>query len=170
MEFATRFLKSDDAETLLELYRAIASQPGGFARTADEISLEYVHKTLRHVANNGVGIGVIDKSDGRLVGSIVARKLGPKVFDHVLSELTIGVHPNYQSKGVGRRLFIDFLEHIQGARPDILRVELIARESNPRAISFYEAIGFRSEGVFEKRIRKGDGTFESDIPMAWLKS
>ncbi len=169
MELATRFLNEEDAPKVFELYRAIAAQPGGFARTAEEISLEYVQKTLRAAVQNGIGIGAIDKSTEQLVGSIIARKLGPKVFDHVLSDLTIGVHPNFQSQGIGRRIFLDFLEHVQAARPDVLRVELIARESNQRAIAFYEAIGFRSEGVLERRIRKPNGDFESDIAMAWIK-
>ena len=194
MEFGTRFLNLDDVDRLHELYVQVAAQPGGFARTADEISRDFVEGLLRGVVQKGVGIGVFEKPasstnvtddgdggwgpiiedstsqlTGRLIGSIVTRKLGPKVFDHVLTELNIGVHPEFQGRGVGRRLFLDFLEHIQSSRPDIARVELIARESNQRAIQFYERIGFRSEGVFEKRIRRDDGTFESDIPMAWLK-
>lgn len=169
IETVTKFLTQEDGAQVFELYRAIAAQPGGFARTADEISLEAVQKTLRHATHNGIAIGAVEKGSGQLVGSIVARKPGPKVFDHVLSDLTIGVHPQFQSRGVGRRLFLDFLEHLQGARHDVLRVELIARESNDRAIRFYESIGFRSEGVFEKRIRNSKGEFESDIPMAWIK-
>jgi ribosomal protein S18 acetylase RimI-like enzyme len=169
MEMVTRFLTQEDAPRVFELYRAIAGEPGGFARTADEISLDSVEQTLRHATRTGISIGAVEKESGQLVGSIIARKLGPQVFDHVLSDLTIGVHPSFQRQGVGRRLFIDFLEHIQGARPDVLRVELIARETNHHAIRFYESIGFRSEGVFEKRIRNAAGDFESDIPMAWIK-
>jgi ribosomal protein S18 acetylase RimI-like enzyme len=70
---------------------------------------------------------------------------------------------------VGRRLFLDFIEHVQSSRPEISRVELMARDSNPRQIAFYEAIGCRREGTFERRIKNPNGEFESDIPMAWLK-
>jgi ribosomal protein S18 acetylase RimI-like enzyme len=169
-DITSRFLTLDDAQPVIDLYRAIAAQPGGFARTAEEISIDYVKKALRLATAGGVGICAIDRVNGRLVGSIIARKLPIKVFDHVLSELTIGVHPEYQRQGIGRRLFLDFQEHVQMSRPDILRVELIARETNLQQIAFYESIGFRREDVFERRIRNTQGEFESDIPMAWLKS
>jgi len=55
-------------------------------------------------------------------------------------------------------------------RPDIQRVELISRESNRKAILFYESLGFRQEGEFVSRIRNVDGSLESDIPMAWTRS
>ncbi len=169
MEIMTRFLVASDSDPLHSLYRKIASGPGGFARDEEEITPAYIEKILNVSLANGVAIGAVDREKSVLAGFILARKPGPRAFDHVLTDLTIGVHPDYQSKGVGRRLFLDFLEHIQSNRSDILRVELIVRESNQRAISFYESIGFRSEGVLERRIRATNGEFESDIPMGWLK-
>lgn len=163
-----RELRRADAYALLNLYQAIAAHPGGFSRDADEISPEYIEKTLDCVEASGVGIVISQEGQVGLIGSIVASKIGPKMFDHVLSDLVIGVHPDFQSKGIGRRLFLEFLDHVQQKRPDILRVELIARESNLRAISFYESIGFRREGVLEQRIRTAEG-FEADVPMGWLK-
>ncbi len=169
MDLFTRFLSVADAPVMHKLYCEIANHPGGFARDPEEVTPEYMEKLLESTSSSGLGIGAVDRESQALIGFIIARKPGPKVFNHVLSDLTIGVHPQHQSKGIGRRLFLDFIEHIQSSRPDVLRVELIARESNQRAISFYESIGFRAEGVFEKRILNQNGDFESDIPMGWLK-
>ena len=52
---------------------------------------------------------------------------------------------------------------------DIHRIELMARESNGRAISLYRSLGFRIEGRLEGRIRGTDGQFEADLPMAWRR-
>ncbi|MES2856857.1 MAG: N-acetyltransferase [Bdellovibrionota bacterium] len=169
MDITTRFLKNEDAATLVELYRVIASKPGGFVRTEEEIDSVYVEKTLRTGERAGIAIGAFDVERQRMIGAITARKPGLKVFDHVLTGLIIGVQPEYQSQGIGRRLFLDFIEHVQANRPDILRIELLARDSNQRQISFYEGVGFRREGFFENRIRRSDGSFEGDVPMAWLK-
>lgn len=170
VDVSTRFLTTEDAKVLLDLYRLIAASPtAGFVRMEDEINQDYVAKSLSRGVNGGVAIGAFDRANGRLIGAITARKLGLKVFDHVLSGLIIGVHPEYQRKGIGRRLFLDFLEHLQSERPDILRVELIARDSYQRQIEFYESVGFRREGSFEKRIRRSDGSFEADVPMGWIK-
>jgi ribosomal protein S18 acetylase RimI-like enzyme len=62
------------------------------------------------------------------------------------------------------------LDDIQLNRPDILRVELIARESNSKAIQLYEKLGFKIEGRFENRISNDNNSFEADIPMAWFPS
>ncbi|TKC60194.1 GNAT family N-acetyltransferase [Pedobacter hiemivivus] len=95
-------------------------------------------------------------------------QLEPAVFRHVLSELTIAVDPDYQGKGLGKKLFQTLLADVQSNRTEILRVELIARETNSRAIQLYEKLGFKIEGRFEKRISNNSISFEADIPMAWF--
>lgn len=171
MELQTRSMQRSDAYALLNLYLEIAARPGTFARAVSELSPEYINETMDRVLDGGAGMVALHPEEPKsLIGFIWARKLGPKVFDHILSDLTIGVHPDYQRKGVGRRLFLDFLEHVTDQRPDILRVELVVRESNQHAIGFYESLGFRREGVFEFRIRNENGSFEADIPMAWVKA
>lgn len=53
-------------------------------------------------------------------------------------------------------------------RPDILRLELLTRESNTKAIKFYEKLSFKIEGKFENRVLISDNKFESDIAMVWF--
>lgn len=67
-------------------------------------------------------------------------------------------------------LFSALLSEVEQNHLQILRVELLARESNQRAIRFYESLGFHLEGRLEKRIRSVDGGFEADLSMAWLRS
>jgi len=168
-EFFTRTLKVDDTEAVFNLFRTIAAKPNGFVRLEEEISHAFIEKTLKRAEQGGLAMGAIERGSGRLLGVITSRKLALKAFEHILSSVTIGVHPDYQKKGVGRRLFVDFLEHVQMQREDILRIELVARDSNEKMIEFYESMGFKREGRFEKRVRNADGTFEADIPMGWLK-
>jgi putative acetyltransferase len=89
------------------------------------------------------------------------------VFDHVLGEVTILVHPQFQGKKIGRTILTIFLEEIARNRMDIGKVELIARESNMKAIELYQSLGFRIEGRLEMRIKTADGNYEADIPMGW---
>ena len=42
------------------------------------------------------------------------------------------------------------------------------KESNKRAIRFYEKFGFRREGVFLEHIREKDGTYENLVWMSIL--
>jgi ribosomal protein S18 acetylase RimI-like enzyme len=167
--FKTRHADSNDIYKIYALYKKVATETTGLARSASEITEQYIHEVMKNSNDSGVEF-VIDNPDNpnEIVAEIHCYKLVPKVFNHVLSELTIAVDPNHQGKGLGRMIFTHLLDFIMNNRKDILRVELISRESNLKAISFYESLGFSREGRFEKRISYSRNKFEADIPMAWL--
>ena len=168
--YTARFAVAADENNILNLYKTVAQNVGGIARQADEITPQYVANNLHKSLANGVCVVVENPANAaELVAEIHCYKLEPRVFAHVLSELTIVVHPNFQGKGLGKLIFTTLLEHVKHNKPDILRVELIARESNTKAIAFYQSLGFRIEGRLEKRISSHTGTLEADIPMAWLR-
>lgn len=164
-DFSVSNAALEDIDDIADLYHAVAAIEGGLARTADEISRAYVENFVsKSVAS---GIIVVARRGRKIIGEIHAYALGPKVFAHVLGELTIAVHPDFQGAGVGKALFTEVMRQIIENRPDILRVELIARESNAKAIEFYKKLGFEAEGRMTNRIRSVGSGFEADIPMAW---
>lgn len=156
-----------DVDDIHDLYLNVAKIPGGIARIESEIQQDYVQRFVSNSISNGLIL--VAEQDGRVVGEIHAYKSGLFCFAHVLTELTIAIAPEAQGKGVGRLLFQQFMNTIRDELPSVLRVELIARESNTKAINFYETLGFQKEGCFSQRIRNVDGTLESDIPMAWIR-
>ena len=166
--FSIRASLPTDHDGVAALYRAVAASEGGLARSADEITDAYVEEFLQRVADGGLGLVAVDQAR-RIIGEIHAYRLEPRVFGHILSDLTIAVAPDRQGSGVGRALFAEFLRRVELERPEVLRVELIARESNARAIAFYETLGFCIEGRLERRIRGANGRLEADIVMGWLR-
>lgn len=156
-----------DLAQIVALYRAVAAVPGALARSAGEIDEDLVRHNL--AASRERGIARVVRLDERIVGEIHAYRPVPAVFSHVLSELTIAVDPRVQGRGIGRMLFSALLTEVAQNHPRILRVELLARESNHRAIRFYESLGFRLEGRLENRIRSVGGGLEADLAMAWLR-
>lgn len=165
---AVRATRADDVDALLSLYRAVARTPGGLARLESEIGRDVVESYVTRSVDGGIGrVAVTDT--GSVVGEIHALSPGIFCFTHVLTDLTVAVHPDARSQGVGRQLFRSLMDAVIQGRPDITRIELIARESNGRALQFYESLGFVREGVLRKRIRNPDGSLESDVPMAWLR-
>lgn len=159
----------EDLTAVLSLYRRVAAIEGGLARTEAEITEEYVKGILARSLATGLSLVAGGEDGAGLLGEIHAYSLGPKTFAHVLGELTIAVHPDYHGMGIGKALFRTFLDDLEANRPDILRVELIARESNANAIAFYRKLGFEIEGRLEGRIRSLGGGYEADIPMAWIR-
>ncbi len=156
-----------DFENIFALYKRVAAIEGGLARTASEISIDYIENFVTKSINNGVELVAVLNDTARIIGEIHCYNKGLKAFAHVLGDLTIAVDPDFQGKGIGKTLFNDLLEEIKSRRPDILRVELLARESNDRALRFYESLGFHREGRLEKRIKSVKGGYEADIFMAW---
>ena len=160
----------EDKAGVFALYQAVAAIEGGLARTRKEISEEYVANFLRKSLDSGFSVIAREGGTRTIIGEIHCYAIGPRVFAHVLGELTIAVNPEHQGLGIGKALFTELLRQVKENRPDILRVELIARESNGKAIEFYQKLGFQIEGRLTNRVRSVGGGYESDIPMAWLRN
>lgn len=166
-EFNLRAMSLADADTVVTLYRAVAAGPdSGLARRVDEISREYVAGFLARALIGGVALGAF--AGEQLVGEIHATRIGPRQFCHVLTELTIAVHPDVQGRGIGSRLFDALFDSAAKLVPGATRIELVARSGNTAAQRLYEKLGFRAEGRFLGRVRLPDGQIEDDIPMARL--
>ena len=158
----------DDKHKILALYREVISRPHGLVREAREITEEYVGKFLGNSLADGIILVVDDDEGAGLIGEIHTYKPSLQALSHVLEHLTVVVHPSFQRRGVGRALFVAMLNKVRSDNPDVLRVELIAKESNHAAISLYRSLGFVEEGRMEKRIKKPDGSFEADVLMVWM--
>lgn len=160
---------TNDIDAVFSLYKKVASIEGGLSRNKDEITTEYISSFLQKSVQFGVCYVAVDETTSAIIGEIHCYSPNIRVFAHVLGELTIAVDPQHQGKGIGRLLFEKLLNTIIEEKPEILRVELIARESNRKAIAFYESLGFAIEGRFEQRIQSVSGGFEADLPMAWIR-
>jgi ribosomal protein S18 acetylase RimI-like enzyme len=163
-----RIALPEDVLKIKQLYQVVSCEEGGIARLEHEITEAYVGDFVSKGLNSGfILVTEHPQNPEELVAEIHAYKPGPAVFDHILSDLTIVVHPAFQQKKYGRTILTIFLEQIALNRPDIGRIELMVRESNHKAITFYQSLGFRIEGRFEMRIKTTQKTYEADIPMMW---
>jgi len=155
-----------DEIQLKKLYCAVAAIPGGLIRTLGEITDDYIHKTLFKGVEQGLALVV--EANGLIIGSMIKYRPEPKAFSHVLTEGSILVHPDYQGRGIGSALIKAFLSEIEKNYPDIHRIELVARATNP-AIKLYEKHGFVREGVLKDKVRNEKGILEDDILLAWVR-
>ena len=167
--FTVRHAIESDYPKIFSLYKAVAAEPVGIARSPDEITEAYIKGFMEESASSGVELAIENPTDPEsIVAEIHCHKMGLEIFKHVFSDLTIAVHPDFQGRGLGKMIFTHLLQFIEDNRPDILRVELFTQESNKRAIAFYTSIGFVPEGRLINRIPGTEGKLEADIPMAWF--
>jgi putative acetyltransferase len=159
-----RVLTEADALAVLALYRATAAGPNsGLARCPDEMDLAWVQGFLGKASAGGATLGVW--AGAVLAGEVHASRMGPRQFDHNLMDLTVAVHPDWQGRGVGARLFEGLFSAAAAMTPRIERIELAVREGNPGARRLYERLGFVAEGRHPGRVRLPDGTMDTDITM-----
>lgn len=156
----------EDLHSIQELYQTVARISGGIARKEHEISEAYIHNFLSKALANGCSMVAEEK--GQIWGEVHTYSFGIECFTHLFGDTTICVHPDCQGKGVGKQLFSTLLEYVMNERRDILRVELHARESNPKAIELYKKLGFTVEGRALGRVLDPDGSIVADVPMGWL--
>lgn len=155
-----------DHTHLLELHRAVAQDPNGIARMPHEITNTYIASLLTIAPPTGLQL-VVENETGDLIAEIHGSKYGLQIFDHILANLTIVVHPDWQGKGIGKTLFTRFLGAVQHRFPEIRRIELEARATNEASLGLYRSLGFVQEGVYRNKTRNRDGSFVDSIPMAF---
>ncbi len=152
-----------DTDAIFGVHLRAAEAPIGLARRPDEISRGYVAGFVGNSLERG--LIMVAEEDGCIVGAIHAYRPQPRLFAHVLSDLTIAVDPQIQGRGLGRKLFTAFLAEVRAAMPQICRVELFCRPDNPRGYPFYESLGFVIEGRLKSRVRTADGALIDDLFM-----
>ena len=158
----TRPATPADHARLLSLHRAVAEDPNGIARMPDEITL------LAISPPNGLQL-VVESETGELISEIHGSKYGLRIFEHILGNLTIVVHSDWQGKGVGKALFTRFLGEVRHRFPEVRRIELEARATNEASLGLYRRLGFVQEGVYRDKTRNRDGSFVNSIPMAYIQ-
>lgn len=151
---------------LLQIYQKVARLPDGIIRKQTEINEDYIKEFLGCSIENGIVL--IGLSDGKIVGEIHAYTPSLFAFQHILTDLTIVVDPNYQGKGIGRKLFESFLNIVLAEWKHIKRVELYTREHNHRNVRFYESLGFINEGRQRDKIFISESEFNTPIHMVWF--
>ncbi len=166
LTYAVRPARADEGPAVANLYRRVAAVPGGIAREVDEIYDDEVSGWIAHACETGAAY--VAEDGGVLIGVIHCSSLKLRLFNHMLGNLTIGIDPGWQGKGVGRALFTALMTYVREKRPDISRVELMVRESNAAGRKLYAAMGFVEEGRMKARPMTR-GVIEDDIPMAWLR-
>jgi RimJ/RimL family protein N-acetyltransferase len=156
-----------DTAKIYHLYKQVAKNEFGIARMEDEINEQYIQSIIHAAQSEGVMLVGVDEGSQSLIAEIHASKYGLKIFDHILTHLTIIVHPDYQGKGLGKKILQAFLHEVETNHAGIRRVELESRSSNQRSIGLYKQLGFVQEGTMKDKTRNKDGSFEDSILMAW---
>lgn len=166
MNLSIRHTSAQDYTTLTKLYKEVARVSGGIIRIDQEINFDYINALIENSLKKGLSLVAV--IDSKIVGEIHAYTPEVYAFRHMLSDLTIVIHPDHQNQGIGKKLFSEFLKIVQEKFSHILRVELYVREENDYIVEFYKSLGFINEGRQENKILNADNELETPLHMAWF--
>lgn len=153
-----------DALACAAAARVVAATPGGLASRPHEIRDDAVADHVGALSDPRRGAYLVAELDGELVGHAWLERYTLEATAHV-AHLSIAVHEGFQGRGVGRVLLGALMDRAR-ANPELEKLELRVRSSNPRARARYRSVGFVEEGVFRRRIKLADGYLD-DVAMAW---
>lgn len=167
MTVVVRRAEPGDSDALVELGRAVGSEPegwlisvNGWRGAADE--RRYL-RAIRRYPHAAVFVAE-DEADSELVGRIsLARDQHPA--SHHVADLGLMVSASYRRQGIGHAL----LEAAVGwaREAGITKLELHVFPWNEPAIRLYEQFGFEREGFRKAHYRRGDGQYADAILMAY---
>jgi len=152
-EVVIRRADAGDAAALVELARAIGSEPEGWLisdRAWRSVAEERRYlKALRRYAH--AAVFVAEAPEG-IVGRLsVARDPHP-ASQHV-ADLGLMVDEGYRRRGIGRSLLESAVTWAEGA--GVRKLELHVFPHNAPAIALYEQFGFVKEGYRRNHYRRG---------------
>jgi putative acetyltransferase len=162
VEIHIRSAEPDDYEGFYEVYR----RSRAFAGT---LQLPFPSKEMwrQRLANPDPGVyNLVAVAEGKVIGSLGLHTSSRPRKKHV-GYIGIGVHDEWQGKGVGTALLkaaVEMADHWL----NLTRLELEVYTDNEAAIHLYEKFGFELEGTKRKDAFR-DGRYVDSHVMARLR-
>lgn len=156
-----------DILAIANLYKLVAELPDGIARTPDEIDEKLITDFFYKSAKQGLMLVIRNPENPQeLIAEIHCYKFDPYCFYPTLGNLTLVVHPEFQGRGFARAIFMELIKQVKIKFPEVLRIELFVRSYNHKNISFYEKLGFVTEGILKNRLVDSQGEVKDDRIMS----
>lgn len=164
MSFEIREAEPGDAAELVELARAVTSEPEDWLLTSAEWRSTAAERRYLRAAKRSphAAVFVAEVPEG-LVGRLsVARDVHP-ASRHV-ADLGLMVAAGHRRQGIGRALLQRTVDWARAS--SVAKLELHVFAHNTPAIALYESFGFVQEGYRRRHYRRGDDYLDA-ILMAF---
>ncbi len=142
-----------DAEALVELGRAVGSEPEGWLIAVDGWrSVADERRYLKAIRRYPHAAVFVADDDGLVVGRLSLSRDQHPASAHV-ADLGLMVAASHRRRGIGRALLETAVMWARGA--DVTKLELHVFPWNEPAIALYESFGFEREGYRRRQYRRG---------------
>ena len=157
-----RSFEPADAAAISEVFGTVGTVEGTLQLPDMPIAsrVEYLQKI------EPTGCKLVAVSGGRIVGCAALHPVSASLRRSHARVLGIGILPQWQRRGIGRRLMERLLDWADNWG-HVLRVELQVHADNERAIALYRSLGFVEEGRHRAYALK-NGRYVDSFSMARL--
>ena len=163
-----REISAEDLPTLNSWRNApevIEHLGSNFLYIGEEIDTRWYENYIKNLSQS-VRLSIIDEEDGTYIGNVNLTQIHG-INRSAEFSIMIG-NKDYWGKGIGQIATKHMLNH--GFNDiNMHRIYLFVLEENDRAISLYEKVGFKKEGLLKDSVYK-NGKFHSMWSMAILSS
>ncbi len=136
---STRILSMEDLENILKIVGKIEKTHG----QTDSRRMDYLKETATyHIQQGDPLMNLGAELDGKLVGFVFAEA---RLWEFGLADKSgwikvLGIDPDYQGKGIGRKLGETLLEHFK--RKKIRKIRTLVNWYDGELISYFKSLGF----------------------------
>ncbi len=157
-EVLFRSPRTYDAEEMLEYLEKIALETDFLVRSPGEETktLEKERKHIERLNNAPTALMILAEADGKIVGSCTLN-VGNSKKTHHRGTLGITILREFWSLGIGTHMIEEIAAYAK--KIGVTQLELQVMDSNKRAISLYERLGFEKIGFLPNAYRQEDGSF-----------
>ena len=148
-----RHAEPGDAPALVELARAVGSEPQGWLITdGDWRSAADERRYIRAIQRSPHAAVLVAATEDRIVGRLSISRDPHPASRHV-ADLGVMVARDFRRRGAGRALMRAAEEWARGA--GVAKIELHVFPHNTAAIALYESLGYEREGLRRRHYRRG---------------
>lgn len=164
-EIICTHIKLSDFQIRHEFYVALIEKQEGVLPLFSEIDI-HTEESQEHIKDflyNKNGLWLVAKFENKIIGEIdlTISKLY-KLKQN--AKLTLGVHPNWQSLGVGSILMKEALNW--ASKRNLKRIYLDVFSINQKAIDLYKKFGFEIEGIRKNHVHVSHNNYIDEVLMA----
>ena len=135
-DLSVRECREDEAAAVLDLWR----------QADTTVSVTDTIEDIRSAIRESMSMLLVAEMDGRIVGSVIGG------FDGWRGNIyRLAVHPEYQRRGIARRLVSDIEMHL--AAMGVKRITALVERDHPWATGYWDAIGYELDAGMARYVR-----------------
>jgi GNAT superfamily N-acetyltransferase len=151
--------RPEDAADLVEIERQVIEEN---VANVDDRGHSTEEMRDRIAASDPAGLWLVGESAGRVAGSLRLLPPGPSFLRHIRN-LYIDVDREWRGRGLGAALIRAGVSWARTHGVELLALSVL--DSNPRALTLYQRLGFEVTGHTPRLVKRPDGSCSDDTQM-----